>query len=197
MNEVICHGIPDTRALVNGDIVNLDVSVYKNGFHADLNETYLVGDVDDESVALVRTAYECLKAGVDMVRPGEMYRSLGTAISRVADRAGCSVVRSYCGHGIGSLFHTAPNVPHYKRNKAVGVMQEGHSFTIEPMINAGTWHDVLWPDDWTAVTKDGKRSAQFEHTMVVTSDGVELLTAREGTDPFVMADWSREAVQRG
>ena len=111
-----------------------------------------------------------------------MYRDLGKHIAKCANGAGHSVTKDYCGHGIGRLFHTSPNVPHYKKNKAIGIMKPGHTFTIEPMINAGTWASSLWPDDWTAVTRDGKRSAQFEHTMVVTATGVELLTAREGTD---------------
>ena len=180
-NEVICHGIPDDRPLEDGDIVNLDVTVYIHGMHADLNETFFVGNVSADSVKLVRTAYECLRAAVNEgVKPGCMYRDLGGIITKVARPAGCSVVKTYCGHGIGELFHTSPNVPHYNKNKAVGVMKPGHSFTIEPMINLGTWKDVSWDDDWTAVTRDGQRSAQFEHTMIVTETGVEILTAREG-----------------
>ena len=196
VNEVICHGIPDARPLVDGDIVNLDITVFYKGYHADLNETFLVGNVDDAGVALVRNAYECLRAAVLQVRPGTMYRDLGKHIAKVATKAGHQVTKDYCGHGIGRLFHTSPNVPHYKKNKAIGIMKPGHTFTIEPMINAGTWASSLWPDDWTAVTRDGKRSAQFEHTMVVTATGVELLTAREGTDATTMPEWNREWFQR-
>jgi methionyl aminopeptidase len=189
VNEVICHGIPDSRPLENGDICNLDITVYVNGHHADFNETYLIGDVDEQSQKLAECSYNCLKAAVDMVKPGVLYRDVGDVITKVAQSYGFTVVTSYCGHGVHRLFHTAPNVPHYKRNKATGVMREGHTFTIEPMINAGTPHDVTWPDGWTAVTADGKRSAQYEHTLLVTKDGVEILTALPGTDKHSMVDW--------
>jgi methionyl aminopeptidase len=182
VNEVICHGIPDSRELQDGDICNVDVTVYYKGVHADLNETWLIGNVSPQHTNLVTTAYNCLNAAIEAVRPGMLYRELGNIINRVATKAGCQVVRTYCGHGIGELFHTIPNVPHYANNKAVGVMQPGNIFTIEPMINQGKWGDVLWPDEWTAVTKDGKWSAQFEHTLLVTKTGVEVLTARtQGT----------------
>ncbi len=111
------------------------------------------------------------------MKPGASYRDLGNCITKVAEADGFSVVRTYCGHGIGTLFHSSPSVPHYAHNKAVGIMKPGHIFTIEPMINEGTWHDEQWPDAWTAVTRDGRRSAQFEETMVVTAEGVEVLTA--------------------
>jgi len=179
INEVICHGIPDSRPLEDGDIINIDVTVYKHGFHADLNETYLVGNVDEAGKALVRTSFECLEHAIQTVKPGMLYRDVGAVISRHAQKNNCSVVRTYCGHGVGQLFHTAPNVPHYAKNKAVGVMKPGHIFTIEPMINEGKWQDTMWPDDWTAVTIDGKRSAQFEHTLLVTETGVEVLTRRQ------------------
>eukprot|EP00607_Mallomonas_marina_P000641 CAMPEP_0182428266 /NCGR_PEP_ID=MMETSP1167-20130531/21829_1 /TAXON_ID=2988 /ORGANISM="Mallomonas Sp, Strain CCMP3275" /LENGTH=317 /DNA_ID=CAMNT_0024611043 /DNA_START=296 /DNA_END=1246 /DNA_ORIENTATION=- len=188
VNEVICHGIPDMRPLEDGDIVNLDISAYYNGFHSDLNETFMVGAVDEDSKRLVECAYKCLTTAVALVRPGTMYRDLGDAIERVARASKCSVVRTYCGHGVGELFHSSPNIPHYAKNKAKGVMAVGHVFTIEPMINLGTYRDVTWPDKWTAVTYDGKRSAQFEHTMVVTETGVELLTARPG-DPRDHMEW--------
>lgn len=180
VNEVICHGIPDTRPFEDGSIVNLDVTIYHRGFHADLNETFLVGNVDEESKRLVRTAYEALSESLGVVKPGNMYRQIGQVVSRVANAEKLGVVKSYCGHGVNQLFHTAPNVPHYARNKAVGVMRAGHTFTIEPMINVGSPHDETWPDGWTAVTVDGKRSAQFEHSLLVTETGVEILTAREG-----------------
>jgi methionyl aminopeptidase len=193
VNEVICHGIPDTRPFEDGDIVNLDVSIYKNGYHADLNETFLVGNVDADGVQLVKTAFECLQTAVALVKPGTMYRELGKHISTVAAAQNYSVVKTYCGHGIGTLFHCAPNVPHYAKNKAVGVMRPGHIFTIEPMINAGSWKDKTWPDEWTAVTVDGARSAQFEHTILVTEDGYEILTARENEPVMV---WDEAKLRR-
>uniref|UniRef100_A0A4W3I423 Methionine aminopeptidase n=1 Tax=Callorhinchus milii TaxID=7868 RepID=A0A4W3I423_CALMI len=178
VNEVICHGIPDVRPLQEGDIVNVDITVYRNGFHGDLNETFFVGEIDEGAKKLVQTTFECLMHAIDSVKPGIRYRELGNIIQKHAHANGFSVVRSYCGHGIHRLFHTAPNVPHYAKNKAVGVMKAGHIFTIEPMICEGAWHDETWPDGWTAVTKDGKRSAQFEHTLLVTETGCEILTRR-------------------
>ena len=195
-NEVICHGIPDCRPIEDGDIVNLDITVYKDGFHADLNETFMVGNVDADSVHLVKTAYKCLSEAAKMIRPGTMYRDLGATITYHASKAKCAVNRTYCGHGIGALFHTKPNVPHYKKNKAVGIMRPGHVFTIEPMINFGGKHqDRTWPDNWTAVTSDGNRSAQFEHTFVVTETGCEILTARPGASITEMV-WDETAVRR-
>jgi len=179
INEVICHGIPDSRELEDGDICNVDVTVFAEGVHSDVNETWLIGNVAEEHKHLVQTTYECLELAIKAVRPKQLYREIGTIINKHATNNGCSVVRTYCGHGIGELFHTSPNVPHYANNKAIGVMTPGHIFTIEPMINAGKWGDELWPDDWTAVTRDGKRSAQFEHTLLVTEDGVEVLTKRQ------------------
>ncbi|KAI9247742.1 peptidase M24, structural domain-containing protein [Sporodiniella umbellata] len=176
VNEVICHGIPDKRPLKDGDIVNLDVTCYYGGFHGDLNETYLVGNVDDKGKQLVQCARECLEKSIAMVKPGARYRDFGKTIEDHAKSNGFSVVRSFCGHGINQLFHCAPNVPHYANNKAIGVMKPGHCFTIEPMICEGAFRDEVWPDNWTAVTCDGKRSAQFEHTMLVTETGVEILT---------------------
>ncbi len=135
------------------------------------------------------TAYKCLQTGIATVKPGARYRDIGEEVTKVAHARNASVVKSYCGHGIGTLFHCAPNIPHYARNKAVGTMKRGHVFTIEPMINAGDFRDETWPDGWTAVTKDGSRSAQYEHTMAVTAAGVELLTARTETSPNVFP-WS-------
>lgn len=194
VNEVICHGIPDYREIESGDIVNLDVTVYNaGGYHGDLNETFCVGAVDAEGRKLVETSFSCLAAAMDMVKPGTLYRDLGAVIERTAKQAKCSVVRTYCGHGIGSLFHTIPNVPHYAKNKAKGVMRAGHVFTIEPMINEGVPADKTWGDNWTAVTADGKRSAQFEHTIVVTETGYEILTAREN-EPVMQ--WNPELNSR-
>ncbi|XP_008232609.1 PREDICTED: methionine aminopeptidase 1A [Prunus mume] len=185
VNEVICHGIPDARKLEDGDIVNVDVTVYYKGVHGDLNETYFVGNVDEESQRLVQSTYECLEKAISIVKPGMRFREVGEVINRHATMSGFSVVKSVCGHGIGELFHCAPNIPHYARNKAVGVMKAGQTFTIEPMINAGVWRDRMWPDGWTVVTADGKRSAQFEHTLLVTETGVEVLTARLPSSPKV------------
>ncbi|PIC35929.1 hypothetical protein B9Z55_015118 [Caenorhabditis nigoni] len=204
VNEVICHGIPDVgecrlrrmerdvgewrlRKLENGDLCNVDVTVYQRGFHGDLNETFLVGDkVDEESRKLVQTTFECLQQAIAIVKPGVKFREIGNVIQKHANANGFTVVKGYCGHGIHCLFHTAPNVPHYAKNNTTGVMKAGNSFTIEPMINAGTFHDDKWPDDWTAVTRDGKRSAQFEQTLLVTDTGCEILTQRTGNRPWFM-----------
>jgi len=178
VNEVVCHGIPDNRPLEDGDIVNLDISLYLNGFHSDVNETVLVGNVDEQGRKLVQVTREALEKAAAIIRPGTLYRELGNVISKHVQQNGFSVIRTYVGHGIGALFHGAPSIPHYGKNKCVGTMKAGHVFTIEPMINEGTYQDVLWPDEWTSVTKDGKRSAQFEHTFLVTDTGVEVLTAK-------------------
>ncbi|CAH0753147.1 unnamed protein product [Bemisia tabaci] len=188
VNEVICHGIPDLRPLQNGDLCNVDVTVYHRGFHGDLNETFLLGQVSDTARKLTQTTWECLDKAIKIVKPGQKYREIGNVIQKYAQSKGFSVVLSYCGHGIHRLFHCAPSVPHYARNKAVGIMRPGHCFTIEPMISEGTYRDQLWPDKWTAVTCDGLLSAQFEHTMLVTDTGVEVLTKRFSHDgqPYFM-----------
>jgi methionyl aminopeptidase len=183
VNEVICHGIPDARPLEDGDIVNLDVTVYYKGYHGDLNETYCVGNVEPKHKKLIEVTYNALQEAIQQVKPGAMCREFGDLISRSTGKAGFSVVRAYCGHGIGSLFHSTPSIPHYGKNKAIGVLKPGMVFTIEPMINEGGWQDETWPDEWTSVTRDGKRSAQFEHTLLVTETGVEILTARFPTSP--------------
>lgn len=183
VNEVICHGIPDARELQNGDIVNVDVTAYYKGYHGDLNETFVVGEVDDESKKLIKTTHDALMKAIAMCKPGTRYREVGEVITKHCAVAGFQVVRSYCGHGIGNLFHCQPNIPHYAHNKAVGIMKEGHVFTIEPMVNVGTWRDVTWPDGWTAVTEDGKRSAQFEHQLLITATGCEVLTGRTDSSP--------------
>eukprot|EP00586_Coscinodiscus_wailesii_P008031 CAMPEP_0172522170 /NCGR_PEP_ID=MMETSP1066-20121228/292979_1 /TAXON_ID=671091 /ORGANISM="Coscinodiscus wailesii, Strain CCMP2513" /LENGTH=246 /DNA_ID=CAMNT_0013305145 /DNA_START=619 /DNA_END=1359 /DNA_ORIENTATION=- len=194
VNEVICHGIPDYREVQDGDIVNIDVTVYnRRGFHGDLNETFTVGNVDPEGRKLVETSFNCLQAAANLIKPGTLYRDLGTAIHKVAQKNGCSVVRTYCGHGIGTLFHTAPNVPHYHKNKAKGIMKPGHVFTVEPMINLGNSGDTTWGDNWTAVTTDGKRSAQFEHTFLVTETGYDILTMRDN-EPVMT--WNPDLSQR-
>ncbi|KAI6187502.1 Methionine aminopeptidase [Aphelenchoides besseyi] len=187
VNEVICHGIPDLRPLENGDLCNIDVTVYHRGFHGDLNETFFVGDkVSEEDRKLVEVTYECLQKAIQIVRPGVKYREIGNVIQKIANAHNLGVVRRFCGHGINRLFHTIPNVCHYSKNKTAGIMKSGHTFTIEPMINLGSWHDEMWPDDWTAVTRDGRHSAQFEHTLLVTDDGVEILTERSSRQPWFM-----------
>lgn len=186
MNEVICHGIPDQRPLQDGDIVNLDISLWHEGYHADLNETYYVGDkakADPDNVRLVETTRECLDKAIDFVKPGVNFKDFGDIIEKHAKSRGLGVVKTYCGHGINTLFHCAPNVPHYAKNKAVGKLKPGMTFTIEPMITLGSYKDKTWPDDWTSVTVDGSRSAQFEHTLLVTETGVEILTARGAESP--------------
>jgi len=178
VNEVICHGIPDTRPLQDGDICNVDVTVYHHGFHGDLNETFFVGNVSEKHKKLVQVTYDALCKAIEIVRPGEKYREIGNVIQKYVTPHGFSVVRSYCGHGIHRVFHTAPNVPHYAKNSAVGIMKAGNCFTIEPMISEGTSKSNRWPDEWTAVTSDGLYSAQFEQTLLVTDTGCEILTRR-------------------
>lgn len=182
VNEVICHGIPDKRPLEDGDICNVDVTVYFQGFHGDLNETFFVGNVKEEHKKLVQVTHEALSKAIAIVKPGERYREIGNVIQKHVHAHGYSVVKSYCGHGIHRLFHTTPNVPHYAKNTAVGVMKPGHCFTIEPMISEKTWRDVSWPDDWTAVTADGFFSAQFEQTLLVTETGCDILTQRRSAN---------------
>ncbi|GAB1317691.1 Methionine aminopeptidase 1 [Madurella fahalii] len=186
VNEVICHGIPDKRVLLDGDIVNLDVTLYHEGYHGDLNETYYVGDrakADPDSVRVVETARECLEEAIKLVKPGTLFRDFGNVIEAHAKSKNCSVIRTYVGHGINSIFHCPPNIPHYAKNKAVGECKPGMTFTIEPMIALGKFRDVTWPDNWTSTTIDGKRTAQFEHTLLVTETGVEILTARKADSP--------------
>ena len=196
VNEVICHGIPDLRPLEEGDIINLDISVYFKGMHSDVNETFICGKTDKESQKLVETTYACLMEAIKQCKPGALYRDLGNTITKIAGLNGLSVVRTYCGHGVGEYFHSAPNIPHYANNKAVGVMAEGHVFTIEPMINVGSWKDRTWPDNWTSSTVDGKRSAQFEHTLLITKDGVEILTARKSDSPSLGFDTEKLAIKK-
>jgi methionyl aminopeptidase len=185
VNEVICHGIPDQRPLQDGDILNIDVTLYHGGFHGDLNETYYIGSAsqDPDSVRVVEAARDCLEESIKLVKPGALFRDYGNTIEKLAKSNNCGVVKTYCGHGINQLFHCAPNVPHYAKNKAVGEAKPGMCFTIEPMITLGTHKDKTWPDDWTSVTTDGSKTAQFEHTLLVTEDGVEVLTARFADSP--------------
>ncbi|KAK9469755.1 peptidase M24, structural domain-containing protein [Lipomyces arxii] len=186
VNEIICHGIPDQRPFENGDIVNIDISLYYNGVHADLNETYYVGPkalADADSIRLVETTREALDLAIKIVKPGLPFREIGNVIEKHANANGCSVIRTYCGHGTNRLFHCAPNILHYAKNKSTGVAKAGMTFTIEPMLALGTWRDKTWPDNWTSTTIDGKRSAQFEHMLLVTETGVEVMTARTPDSP--------------
>jgi methionyl aminopeptidase len=178
VNEVICHGIPDDRALQDGEIVNLDVTVFLDGVHGDTNATYLVGDVDEASRTLVRVTSECLDRGIAAVAPGRPISDIGKAIESHAGRHHFGVVRTFVGHGIGEHFHMEPTVPHYFTPSAATVIEPGMTFTIEPMITMGTWREQLWADGWTAVTADGRRTAQFEHTLLVTDGGAEILTLK-------------------
>jgi methionyl aminopeptidase len=176
VNEVICHGIPDDRALVDGDIVNLDVTIFLDGVHGDTNATFLVGEVDEESRRLVEVTRRCLELGIAAVAPGRPFSDIGRAIQEHAEGNGFGVVRSFVGHGIGEQFHTDLHIPHYYEPRLTAVIEEGMTFTIEPMITVGSWEHDLWDDGWTAVTRDRRRTAQFEHTLVVTADGADVLT---------------------
>jgi methionyl aminopeptidase len=178
INEVICHGIPDSTELNDGDIVNLDVTIFREGVHGDTNATFFVGDVDPESRRLVQVTEECMWLGIDAVRPGRPLSDIGRAIETHARKHRFGVVRAFIGHGISEQFHTEPQVLHYFEPNLRTVMQPGMTFTIEPMITIGRYDHVLWDDQWTAVTVDGKRSAQFEHTILVTDDGADVLTRR-------------------
>jgi len=177
VNEVICHGIPGARKLEAGDIVNVDVTSILDGWHGDVSATFYVGEPSAEARALVEATRECLRLGIAEVRPGRRLGDVGAAIQAHAEANGFSVVRDYVGHGIGKGFHEGPQVPHFgKRGRGMRLAQ-GMTFTIEPMINQGAWQMRLLDDGWTAVTADGSLSAQFEHTVAVTADGVEVLTA--------------------
>jgi methionyl aminopeptidase len=176
VNEVICHGIPDDRALLDGDIVNVDVTIYRDGVHGDTNATFCVGRVDAESRRLVRVTEECLERGIEAVKPGAPVSDIGRAIETHAHAAGFFVVRSFVGHGIGEVFHGPPQVPHYYERAATTRLEPGMTFTIEPMITMGSIQPVIWSDGWTATTADGSRTAQFEHMVLVTDTGVDVLT---------------------
>lgn len=204
---MVCHGIPDQRILLDGDILNLDISIYHKGYHADVNETYYVGDrakADADSVRLVETTRECLDKAIEIVKPGTLIRDFGKVIEKHAKSRGCNVITRWGGHGINTEFHPPPWVPHYAGSKVPGSCKAGMTFTIEPMLALGGQKDKEWPDDWTNVTADGRRSAQFgeppelfqksfgrrsganihkEHTLLVTDTGCEVLTARNEGSP--------------
>ncbi len=176
VNEVICHGIPDSRRVEDGDIVNIDITAYLNGVHGDTNATFFAGDVDEESRLLVQRTKEALDRGIKAVRPGRRINVVGRVIESYAKRYGYGVVRDFTGHGIGTAFHSGLIVPHYDEAQYDTMIEVGMTFTIEPMLNLGTHEWVMWDDDWTVVTKDNQRSAQFEHTLLVTPTGAEVLT---------------------
>ena len=181
INHVICHGIPDSRVLLDGDIINLDVTIFLNGVHGDTNASFAVGNISDEDAQLIRVTEECMWYGIEAVKPGVAINEIGRAIEVHAKKHKYGVVRAFIGHGIGENFHTDIQVLHYFDPRNTMILREGMTFTIEPMITAsGEWRHKMWDDDWTAVTSDGSRTAQFEHTMVVTADGVDVLTAGTG-----------------
>jgi methionyl aminopeptidase len=183
VNEVICHGIPGPRRLADGDIVNIDVTSILDGWHGDVSATFYVGEPSPPARRLVETTRACLDLGIAEVRPGARLGDIGAAIQRHAEGAGFSVVRDFVGHGVGRAFHEPPQVSHLGRRGHGLRLQTGMVFTIEPMINAGDWRMRILDDGWTAVTADGRLSAQFEHTVAVTADGVEVLTAFSGPLP--------------
>ncbi|WP_300433585.1 type I methionyl aminopeptidase [uncultured Thalassolituus sp.] len=185
INQVICHGIPsDDKILKKGDIVNIDITVIKDGYHGDTSAMFCVGEVQPALERLIRVTQECLYLAIDMVKPGVRLGDIGHAIQTHAEGNHYSVVREYCGHGIGKNFHEDPQILHYGKPGTGMELQEGMIFTIEPMINLGTRHNKLMKDGWTVVTKDRKASAQWEHTMVVTADGVDVLTRRKEEEQF-------------
>lgn len=177
INEVVCHGIPDSTVIQDGDIVNLDVTAYKNGMHGDTNFTFVAGNVDEESRLLVERTHESLMRGIKAVKPGRSINIIGRVIEKYAKRFGYGVVRDYTGHGVGREFHSGLIIPHYDAApNYADEIQPGMIFTIEPMLNLGTINWEQWDDGWTIVTADRRRSAQFEHTLVVTEDGADILT---------------------
>ena len=183
VNHVVCHGIPsEERKLRNGDIVNIDITVIKDGFHGDTSKMFMVGEPSIKARRLVETAYECLCTGIALVRPGARLGDIGAAIQELAESRNYSVVREYCGHGIGRQFHEEPQVLHYGTPGTGLTLEPGMTFTIEPMVNAGGYQVRLLPDGWTVVTKDRALSAQWEHTIAVTDTGFEVLTRRPEED---------------
>ncbi|MFD2249234.1 type I methionyl aminopeptidase, partial [Pseudochelatococcus lubricantis] len=186
INHVVCHGVPDREEIIrDGDIINLDITLEKNGFIADSSKTYLVGSASPAARRLVRVAQEAMWQGIRQVRPGAYVGDIGFAIERHAKKNGYSVVREYCGHGIGREMHEEPQILNYGRPGTGMKLREGMVFTVEPMVNQGTRRVSASDDGWTIVTKDGKLSAQFEHTVAVNSTGVEVLTLRRDEMPLV------------
>ncbi|HEV7964170.1 MAG TPA: type I methionyl aminopeptidase [Actinoplanes sp.] len=176
LNEVICHGIPDTTVIEDGDIINVDVTAYINGVHGDTDATFCVGDVSEEARLLVERTHEAMMRGIRAVAPGRPINAIGRVIEAYARRFGYGVVRDFTGHGIAETFHSGLYIPHYDNPRLETLMEPGMTFTIEPMITLGTHEYEVWSDGWTVVTKDRRWTAQFEHTLVVTEDGYEILT---------------------
>jgi len=183
VNHQVCHGIPGARRLKDGDIVNIDITVIKDGYHGDTSKMFFVGEPSVSARRVARISRECLLLGIDMVRPGERLGDIGYAIQRHAEKHNCSVVREYCGHGIGRDFHEDPQVLHYGKPGTGLILESNMTFTIEPMVNVGRRHVKVLPDGWTVVTKDRSLSAQWEHTILVTDDGHEVLTIVPGDEP--------------
>jgi methionyl aminopeptidase len=176
VNEVICHGIPDDTVLVDGDLINIDITAYKNGVHGDLNRTFVVGEAAPETVELVDRTREALRRGIKAVAPGRQVNVIGRAIESYAKRFGLGVVRDYTGHGVGRAFHSGLIIPHYDAPQYDDVIEVGMVFTIEPMLTLGGIDADVWDDDWTVTTRDKSLTAQFEHTLVVTERGADILT---------------------
>lgn len=176
VNHVICHGIPDDKPLKNGDIINIDVTVIKDGFHGDSSRMYCVGEVSPVAKRLIKITHECMMKGIEIVRPGARLGDIGYVIQQHAENNGYSVVREFCGHGIGARFHEEPQILHYGQKNTGMTLKEGMIFTIEPMINQGKRHLRILGDGWTVLTKDRSLSAQWEHEVLVTADGFEILT---------------------
>jgi len=219
VNEVICHGIPDDRKLQEGDIINIDITCYLDGYHGDCSEMFCVGTPTPEAKKLLQVTYDCWVMAMEHVKPGRHYKEIGGIIEEHVFKHGFTTVRNFCGHGIGSIFHTNPNILHFKNEEPNGQMAPGHTFTIEPMICEGSGtlrcsskksfplpmviskpslsaflckaKPLMWPDQWTATTYDGKRSAQFEHTLLITEDGVEALTGKTESSPLQF--WEQES----
>lgn len=183
VNHQVCHGIPGEKVLKDGDIVNIDITVIKDGFHGDTSKMFYVGDVSIKARRVCEVAHQCLIKGIELVKPGRQLGDIGHAIQSHAEASGCSVVREYCGHGIGRKFHEEPQLLHYGTPGTGLALEEGMTFTIEPMINIGKRHVKLLPDQWTVVTKDHSLSAQWEHTILVTASGYEILTLCPGDAP--------------
>lgn len=191
VNEVICHGIPDDRPLKEGDIINIDITCYLDGYHGDCSEMFCVGEPSPRSRELLQATYDCWVKAMNFVKPNRDYKDIGAIIEDHVTERGFTTVRNFCGHGIGSVFHTNPNIFHYRNSEPCGQMAPGHTFTIEPMICEGTDKVLHWLDNWTATTADGKNTAQFEHTLLITPDGVEALTGK--LPDSLVQFWERES----
>ncbi|WCJ24582.1 methionine aminopeptidase 1B [Euphorbia peplus] len=175
VNECMCHGIPDSRQLQDGDIINIDVTVYLNGYHGDTSKTFLCGDVSDSLKRLVKVTEQCMEKGIAVCKDGASFKKIGKRISEHAEKYGYGVVERFVGHGVGTVFHSEPIILHH-RNEGPGKMVEGQTFTIEPILTTGGIECVTWPDNWTTLTADGSSAAQFEHTILITRTGADILT---------------------